>query len=160
MKSPRKRSLAILTTVLALVILVFNWSPVMFRIGLYWVSLRPTLHLFGPAGCHFNTYDDNVTSATLLEFYRAGCVRLDHLRGIRDRRTYRTQDEEGYPSIFSVVQYPDGYIAVGAYEGNDSQGISLDVAPGAFPPTDNPRHYLHLREVPKNEEPGFLKGIP
>lgn len=160
MKSFRKRVLVLLTAVLALVILVCHWSSAAFRIGLYWISLRPTLHLFGPSRCNFNTYDDNVTSATLLKFYKVGCVRLDHLRGTRDRRTYRTKDQEGFPSIYSVVQYPDGYVAVSAYEGNDSQGVLLDVVPGTFPPTDNPRHYLHLREVPKDEEPGFLKGIP
>jgi hypothetical protein len=160
MKPSRKRTLVLLTAALALVILVCNWPSAAFRTGLYWISLRPTLHFFGPSSCHFNTYDDNVTSATLLEFYRVGCVRLDHLRGINDRRTYRAQNQEGYPSICSVVQYPEGYVVVSAYEGNDSQGIILDIAPGTFPPTDNPRRYLHLSEVPKNEEPGFLKGIP
>ena len=160
MKSPRKRTLVIFTAVVALAILVCNWSPAVFRIGLYWISLRPSLHLFGPSRCDFNTFDDNVTSATLLNFYKAGCARFDHLRGVRDRRTYRTKDEEGYPSIVSVVQYPDGYIAVEAYEGNDSQGVLLDIVPGTFPLTDNPRRYLCPREVPKDEDPGFLKGIP
>lgn len=124
------------------------------------MSLRPSLHLFGQSRCDFNTYDDNLTSKTLLEFYKSGCAHLDHLSGIRDRQTYRMQDEEGYPSIVSVVQYPDGYVAVRAYEGNDSQGILLDAVPGAFPPTDNPTNYLNLKEVSKDEEPGFLTGIP
>jgi len=160
MKSRRTKLILIIAPVLVLIISACISPSFRFRIGLYWESFRPALHLFGPGRCSINSFDDNVNTAELARFYKIGCDRLEYLRSGQDHRTYRWADQEGYPSISSVVQYPNGYVAVTAYEGNDSCGISIDVGPGAFPPTDNPRHYLHLREVPKNEDPGFLKGIP
>ena len=160
MKILRERILLASAVVLAATILVCIWPPAAFRIALYLMSARPILHMFGPSRCSFNTYADNVTPETLRAFYKSGCAQLNHLSGVRERQTYRAQDVEGYPCIVSVVQYSDGYLALEAYEGNDSKGISLVLAPGVFPPANDSRHDRHLRNVPKDEDPGFLKDTP
>jgi len=109
-------------------------------------------------GLHGLKNHDRLKSSEVSEFYIAGCRHLEHLRGERARRTYRYEDEEGYPSVASIVQFSNDYFAVTAFEGNDRSGVHLSVSPGPFPPSDErfPKHFLQVKELPNDHAPGWL----
>ena len=117
----------------ALAVAVCVWPSFRFRTCLVWASLRSALHSFGPAQYSFNTFDDHLAPADIAKLYRTGCSHLDHMKDGTSRRTYRWETFDGYPSISSVAQYPKGYLAITAFEGNDSYGVLIDIGPGAFP---------------------------
>jgi hypothetical protein len=79
-----------------------------------------------------NTYENDLSSESIGRCYFMACRRLDAIRGSYPVRTYSWEDEETWPKVSKVVQFPAAYVEVTAYQGNDSDGVSVRIYPGVF----------------------------
>lgn len=126
--------------ILALVVSIHTWlfwGEYRFYAGLSSITVdeqdRPALFWSHSKGLGVNTYEDDLTPDSIRRSYTMACRRLETIRGRYPRTTYSWEDDETWPSVSSVVQFPTGYIEVHAYQGNDSDGVWIRVSPGAFP---------------------------
>ncbi len=110
------------------------WGEVRFGSDLFALAVdlkgRPVHRGRSDACFGANGFVDGIPSESIARSWKLACLRLEALRGGNPRRTYSWQDQMGYPRATSVVQLPGGYVAVTAYQGNDSDGIRVIVAPG------------------------------
>ena len=95
-------------------------------------SGRPRFVGIFPHGIGINTFEDEVESETIRRSYYRACQHLDAIRGSLPRKTYYWEDEITYPGVSSVVQCDSSYIEVLAYQGNDSDGVSVRIHSGRF----------------------------
>lgn len=131
------------------------WPQIRFRIALSQIADRMDPNVAPtPKGFYLNTYSDRVSSADIGALYHTGCQRLDKIRGALPRKTYQYEDAEGYLGVASVVQYPNGFVYVEVFGGNDADSVSIKAAPGRFPLSeDSNNRDLQLKELPSDQLP-------
>lgn len=127
------------------------WGEIRFYANLSDITLdeagQPMLIGSYPHGIRVNTFVDDLESESIGRSYYRACRRLDAIRGGQHRRTYSWEDELTYPRMSSVVQYSSCYIEVEAYQGNDSDGVTVRIGPGVF----LAKQRTHLRELPTDQ---------
>ncbi len=85
-----------------------------------------------------DTYNNAVKSNEIGLLYLATCRKLEASYG-KQLKTYFGQDEEGYPSQVSIVQFFGGqqnayYLMVGVFNGNDADVFTFTSMTGTFDP--------------------------
>ncbi len=86
-----------------------------------------------PGDFGFNTFTNDTDHHAIEKIYASACRKLESMRLGRSLQSYYWQDDaEGWPGVTTVLQLPNGYFAVTAYCGNDSDGVTVQARPGIF----------------------------
>jgi len=86
-----------------------------------------------PGDFGYNTYLDHTHHAAMEWIYASACRKLEKLAEGKPLQSYEWDDNfEGWPNVTTVLQLPHSYFSVTAYDGNDSDGVSVFAEQGTF----------------------------